>query len=82
MFKKLHLVDGIASLVGLAIRCFWTSLARRLPRKSPERLLKPIPVGEFEFLEWTENKHLRHSTFVALLDGLKARQIQRIGEPM
>jgi bifunctional non-homologous end joining protein LigD len=30
------------------------------------RWLKPLLVGEFEFVEWTEDKHLRHSRFVAL----------------
>jgi bifunctional non-homologous end joining protein LigD len=28
--------------------------------------LKPVLVGEFEFVEWTPDKHLRHSRFVAL----------------
>lgn len=30
------------------------------------RWLKPILVGQFEFVEWTPEKHLRHSRFVAL----------------
>jgi DNA ligase D-like protein (predicted ligase) len=28
--------------------------------------LKPVLVGQFEFLEWTSDNHLRHSKFVAL----------------
>ena len=28
--------------------------------------LKPVLVGQFEFLEWTADNHLRHSKFVAL----------------
>ena len=30
------------------------------------RWLKPILVGQFEFAEWTPDKHLRHSRFVGL----------------
>jgi ATP-dependent DNA ligase len=26
--------------------------------------LKPVLVGQFEFLEWTPDNHLRHSKFV------------------
>ena len=28
--------------------------------------LKPVLVGQFEFLEWTGDNHLRHSKFVGL----------------
>jgi ATP dependent DNA ligase C terminal region len=28
--------------------------------------LKPVLVGQFEFVEWTEDMHLRHSRFVGL----------------
>jgi bifunctional non-homologous end joining protein LigD len=28
--------------------------------------LKPVLVGQFEFLEWTADNHLRHSKFVGL----------------
>ncbi len=28
--------------------------------------VKPLLVGQFEFLEWTPDNHLRHSRFVAL----------------
>jgi len=32
------------------------------------RWLKPVLVGQFEFVEWTPDKHLRHSRFVGLRD--------------
>jgi hypothetical protein len=30
------------------------------------RWLKPVLVGQFEFVEWTPDEHLRYSRFVAL----------------
>jgi len=30
------------------------------------RWVKPVMVGQFEFVEWTPDGHLRHSRFVAL----------------
>jgi hypothetical protein len=30
------------------------------------RWLKPVLVGQFEFVEWTPDKHSRHSRFVRL----------------
>jgi bifunctional non-homologous end joining protein LigD len=30
------------------------------------RWLKPILIGQFEFVEWTPDHHLRHSRFVRL----------------
>jgi len=41
------------------------------------RWLKPELVGQFEFVEWTEDAHLRHSRFVALRDDKKAKDVQR-----
>jgi bifunctional non-homologous end joining protein LigD len=41
------------------------------------RWLKPILVGQFEFLEWTEDNHLRHSRFVGLRDDKPARAVTR-----
>jgi ATP-dependent DNA ligase len=35
------------------------------------------PVGEFEFLEWTADKHLRHSKFVGLRGDKNAKAIVR-----
>ena len=37
------------------------------------RWLKPALVGQFEFVEWTPDNHLRHSNFVALRDDKKRR---------
>lgn len=41
------------------------------------RWLKPQIVGQFEFVEWTEDAHLRHSRFVALRDDKKAKDVKR-----
>jgi DNA ligase D-like protein (predicted ligase) len=41
------------------------------------RWLAPVLVGEFEFLEWTADDHLRHTKFVALRDGKKAKEVRR-----
>jgi bifunctional non-homologous end joining protein LigD len=37
--------------------------------------LKPELVGQFEFLEWTADSHLRHSKFVGLREDNKARDV-------
>jgi ATP-dependent DNA ligase len=39
--------------------------------------LKPVLVGQFEFLERTADNHLRHSKFVALREDKKARDVAR-----
>jgi DNA ligase D-like protein (predicted ligase) len=39
--------------------------------------LKPVLVGQFEFLEWTPDNHLRHSKFIALREDKKANQVVR-----
>lgn len=41
------------------------------------RWLKPVLVGQFEFVEWTPDAHLRHSRFVALRDDKQAREVRR-----
>jgi DNA ligase D-like protein (predicted ligase) len=41
------------------------------------RWLKPSLVGQFEFVEWTPDNHLRHSRFVALRDDKAARDVRR-----
>ena len=41
------------------------------------RWLKPQLVGRFEFVEWTEDAHLRHSRFVALRDDKRAAEVKR-----
>jgi bifunctional non-homologous end joining protein LigD len=39
--------------------------------------LKPVLVGQFEFLEWTVDSHLRHSKFVALREDKAAKDVRR-----
>jgi ATP-dependent DNA ligase len=41
------------------------------------RWLKPVLVGQFEFVEWTEDAHLRHSRFMGLRDDKKAKDVTR-----
>jgi DNA ligase D-like protein (predicted ligase) len=41
------------------------------------RWLKPELVGQFEFLEWTEDSHLRHTKFVGLREDKEAREVER-----
>jgi DNA ligase D-like protein (predicted ligase) len=43
------------------------------------RWLKPKLVGQFEFLEWTPDQHLRHTRFVALREDKNARDVIRDG---
>jgi len=39
------------------------------------RWLKPVLVGQFEFVEWTPDGHLRHSRFVGLREDKDAREV-------
>jgi bifunctional non-homologous end joining protein LigD len=39
--------------------------------------LQPVLVGQFEFLEWTGDNHLRHSKFVGLREDKKATDVRR-----
>lgn len=41
------------------------------------RWLKPELVGQFEFREWTEDNHLRHSSFVGLREDKRAIDVRR-----
>jgi DNA ligase D-like protein (predicted ligase) len=41
------------------------------------RWLRPVLVGQFEFLEWTGERHLRHTSFTALRDDKAARDVRR-----
>jgi DNA ligase D-like protein (predicted ligase) len=41
------------------------------------RWLKPALVGEFEFVDWTPDGHLRHSRFVRLCDGREVQEVVR-----
>ena len=46
--------------------------------KMPDcRWLRPRLVGQFEFLEWTGDHHLRHSRFIGLRDDRPARDVRR-----
>ena len=38
---------------------------------------KPVLVGQFEFVEWTPDNHLRHSRFVALREDKPAQDVRR-----
>jgi bifunctional non-homologous end joining protein LigD len=37
--------------------------------------LKPLLVGQFEFVEWTDGVHLRHSKFIALRDDKNPKDV-------
>jgi DNA ligase D-like protein (predicted ligase) len=39
--------------------------------------LKPVLVGQFEFLEWTGDNHLRHSKFMGLREDKTAKEVVR-----
>jgi bifunctional non-homologous end joining protein LigD len=39
--------------------------------------LKPVLVGQFEFLEWTADNHLRHTKFVGLREDRRATDVRR-----
>jgi DNA ligase D-like protein (predicted ligase) len=41
------------------------------------RWLEPVLVGQFEFLEWTLDDHLRHSRFVGLREDKKATAVRQ-----
>jgi bifunctional non-homologous end joining protein LigD len=41
------------------------------------RWLKPELVGQFEFVEWTEDAHLRHSRFMGLRTDKRAKDVIR-----
>ena len=41
------------------------------------RWLKPALIGQFEFVEWTADLHLRHTRFIALRDDKTATDVQR-----
>jgi DNA ligase D-like protein (predicted ligase) len=41
------------------------------------RWLKPVLVGQFEFVEWTDDRHLRHTKFIGLREDKVARDVKR-----
>jgi bifunctional non-homologous end joining protein LigD len=43
------------------------------------RWLKPALVGQFEFVEWTPDGHLRHSRYMGLRYDMKASNVVREG---
>jgi ATP-dependent DNA ligase len=45
--------------------------------RHPALWLKPVLVGQFEFVEWTEDAHLRHSRFVGLREDKPAKDVRR-----
>ena len=43
------------------------------------RWLQPVLVGQFEYVEWTPDAHLRHSRFMGLRDDKAPRDVRREG---
>ena len=41
------------------------------------RGLEPILEGQFEFVHWTDDGHLRHSRFISLREDKKATEVGR-----
>ena len=41
------------------------------------RWLKPVLVGQFKFVEWTQDGHLRHSRFIGLREDKEPRDVRR-----
>jgi len=41
----------------------------------------PLLVGQFEFLEWTPDDHLRHSRFVGLREDKRPTDVGRESDP-
>jgi ATP-dependent DNA ligase len=39
--------------------------------------LNPVLVGQFEYVEWTSDAHLRHSRFMVLRNDQKAKDVGR-----
>jgi DNA ligase D-like protein (predicted ligase) len=47
------------------------------PKMAECRWLTPVLVGQFEFVEWTGDAHLRHSRFVGLREDKQARDVKK-----
>jgi len=45
------------------------------------RWLRPVLVGQFKFVEWTQDAHLRHSRFVGLREDKNADTVRREADP-
>jgi bifunctional non-homologous end joining protein LigD len=41
------------------------------------RWLEPVLVGQFEFVEWTADSHLRHTRYIGLREDRRARDVGR-----
>ena len=41
------------------------------------RWLRPVPIGQFEFVEWTPDGHLRHPRYTALREDKKPPDVIR-----
>jgi len=41
------------------------------------RWLRPVLVGQYEFLEWTGENHLRHTKFIGLRSDKPAKAVRR-----
>jgi bifunctional non-homologous end joining protein LigD len=39
--------------------------------------LKPVFVGQFQYVEWTPDAHLRHSRFIALREDRDPKEVHR-----
>lgn len=47
------------------------------PKMAECRWLEPVLVGQFEFVNWTEDAHLRHSRFMGLREDRKVKDVRR-----
>jgi ATP-dependent DNA ligase len=55
----------------------WTMGRGAYPDKMKEgHWLAPVLVGQFEYVEWTPDNHLRHSSFIALREDRDAREVR------
>jgi DNA ligase D-like protein (predicted ligase) len=79
LFKKLHVLETAT--------CPFANLPEKksgrwgqgltAAKMSECRWVKPKLVGQFEFVEWTPDNHLRHSRFVGLRTDKDAREVRR-----
>lgn len=75
-FASLHVDDcPFANLPEMSSGRWGQGLTRA--KMADCRWLKPELVGQFEFLEWTGDHHLRHSRFIGLREDRVARDVKR-----
>jgi len=79
LFRRFkHLATDICPFVNLPEKKSGRWGAGLTARKMADcRWLEPALVGQFEFLEWTGDNHLRHTRFVALRDDRDPRGVRR-----